>query len=65
MPATEAENLKIAQSCPKRLGEGAKGVLVYVDEKSVALAQERVALLQNRVALVQETLGQNTFCILS
>ena len=37
------------QNCPKWLGEGA-GLLVYVDQKPVAL-------MHNRVALVQETLG--------
>ena len=39
------------RNCPKSLGEGATCVLVYVDQK-------RVALVQNRVALVQETLGR-------
>ena len=47
-----------SQNFPKWLGEGAKGVLVYADQKPVRLVQERVALLQNRVALVQETLGR-------
>ena len=46
------------QNCPKWLGEGAKGVLVHVDQKPVALVQTRVTLVQNRVALVQETLGR-------
>ena len=31
---------------------------MHVNQKLVALAQERVALVQNRVALVQETLGR-------
>ena len=44
--------------CPKWLGEDAKGVLVHVDQKPVALEQERVALVQNRVVLVQDTLGR-------
>ena len=48
----------IPQNCPKCLGEGAKGVSVYVDQKPVALVQKRVALVQKRVALVQETLGR-------
>ena len=47
------------QNCPKCLGEGAKGVLVYVGQKPVALVQERVALVQTSVALVQETLGRS------
>ena len=46
------------QDCPKWLGEGAKGVLVYVHQKPVALVQKTVGLVQNRVALVQETLGR-------
>ena len=33
------------QICPKCLGEGAKGVLAYMDQKAVALVQERVALV--------------------
>ena len=46
------------RNCPKSLGEGARGVLAYVDQKPVALVQKRVALVQNRVALVQKTLGR-------
>ena len=46
------------QNWPKYLGQGAKGVLVYVDQKPFALVQKRAALVQNRVALVQETLGR-------
>ena len=53
VPATEAGNLPIKLS-----GEGAKGVLVYVDQKPAALVQKRVALVQNRAAMVQETLGR-------
>ena len=49
------------QNCQKRLGEGAKNVLVYVDLKPVALVQKRVALVQDRLALVQETLGKTSF----
>ena len=52
VPATEARNLK---KKPKVEGEGARGVLVYVDQKPVRLAK-------NRVALVQETLEFHT-CI--
>ena len=46
------------QKYPMLLGEGAKGVLVHVDQKPLALVQERVALVQNRVTLVQDTLGR-------
>ena len=44
------------QKCSKKLGEGANGILAHVDQKPVALVQERVALVQNTVASVQETL---------
>ena len=47
VPATEAGNLKIA---PNWSGEGAKGVLVCVDQMPFALVQKRLALVQNRVA---------------
>ena len=47
-----------AQKCPKWLREGAKDVLVHVDQNLVALVQNRVALVQNRVVLVQDTLGR-------
>ena len=39
-------NLEVAESVSER---GARGVLVYVDQKPVALVQKRVALVQNRV----------------
>ena len=55
MPATRAQNLEIAK---KWLREGAKGVLVYVDQKPLAMVQKRVAPVQNRVLVVQKTLGR-------
>ena len=54
VPATEPRNPKF----PKWLGEGAKGVLVHMDQKPVRLVQKRVALVLDRVALVQETFGR-------
>ena len=47
------------QNCPKWLGEGAKGVLVYADQKRVALVQKEVCTgTKQGFALVQETFGE-------